>query len=83
MVPKTKTAEFFGFYDISSKIAGIAGPFLFGVVGQLTGSSRLSIISLIIFFIGGMLLLTTVNVEEGQRTAREVEWAAAVMPASR
>lgn len=83
MVPKTKTAEFFGFYDISSKIAGIAGPFLFGVVGQLTGSSRLSIISLIVFFIGGMLLLTTVNVEEGQRAAREVELAAAVAPASR
>lgn len=83
MVPKTKTAEFFGFYDISSKIAGIAGPFLFGVVGQLTGSSRLSIISLIIFFIGGMLLLTTVNVEEGQRAAREVELAAVPAPASR
>ena len=82
MVPKTKTAEFFGFYDISSKIAGIAGPFLFGVVGQLTGSSRLSIISLIIFFIGGMLLLTTVNVEEGQRAAREVELMTAVAPAS-
>ncbi len=83
MVPKTKTAEFFGFYDISSKIAGIAGPFLFGVVGQLTGSSRLSIISLIVFFIGGMLLLTTVNVEEGRRAAREVELTAAVAPASR
>lgn len=73
MVPKTRTAEFFGFYDISSKVAGIAGPFLFGVVGQLTGSSRLSIISLLIFFVVGAALLTTVNEEEGIKVAREME----------
>jgi UMF1 family MFS transporter len=73
MVPKTRTAEFFGFYDVSSKIAGIAGPFLFAIVGQLTGSSRLSIISLVVFFIGGGLLLTRVDEKEGIRVAREQE----------
>lgn len=73
MVPKTRTAEFFGFYDISTKIAGIAGLFLFGVVGQLTGSSRLSIISLLIFFVVGAILLTTVNEEEGIKVTREAE----------
>jgi MFS transporter, UMF1 family len=73
MVPRTRTAEFFGFYDVSAKVAGIAGPFLFAIVGQLTGSSRLSIISLVVFFIGGGLILATVDEKEGIRVAREQE----------
>ncbi len=73
MVPKAQTAEFFGFYDMSSKFAGLAGPFLFAVVGQLAGSSRLSIVSLIIFFIVGGLILSRVNEEEGIRVAREAD----------
>jgi UMF1 family MFS transporter len=76
MAPKAKSAEFFGFYDVSSKFAGIAGPALFAVVGQLAGSSRLSIVSLIVFFIGGILLLTRVNEEEGIRVADEENRAA-------
>jgi len=71
MAPKAKTAEFFGFYDVSSKFAGIVGPALFGLVGQLTGSSRLSIVSLIIFFIVGGGLLMWVDEKEGIRVAEE------------
>lgn len=71
MAPKARSAEFFGFYDISSKFAGIAGPALFALVGQLTGSSRLSIVALIVFFIGGILMLTRVNEQEGIRIAEE------------
>ncbi len=70
MVPKHKTAEFFGFFSTSSKFAGIAGPLLFGVVSQIAGQSRLSIVSLIIFFTVGGLLLTRVDVEEGIRVAQ-------------
>jgi UMF1 family MFS transporter len=70
MVPKHKTAEFFGFFSTSSKFAGIAGPLLFGIVSQVAGQSRLSIVSLIIFFIVGGLLLTRVDVEEGIRVAQ-------------
>ncbi len=77
MIPKTRTAEFFGFYNISSKFAGIAGPFVFALVSQLTGTSRLSVFSLIVFFVVGGLLLTRVDVEEGARVARAVEAAAA------
>ena len=76
MVPKHKTAEFFGFFSTSSKFAGIAGPLLFGVVSQLAGGSRLSILSLIVFFIVGGLLLTRVDEKEGMRVAREVEASA-------
>jgi UMF1 family MFS transporter len=70
MAPKARSAEFFGFYDISSKFAGIVGPALFAAVGQLTGSSRLSIVALVIFFIGGIVLLARVDEQEGIRVAQ-------------
>jgi MFS transporter, UMF1 family len=73
MVPKAQTAEFFGFYDMSSKFAGIIGPLVFAVVGQLAGSSRLSIVSLIVFFVVGGLILSRVDEDEGVRVAREVD----------
>ncbi|MCX6030077.1 MAG: MFS transporter [Chloroflexi bacterium] len=79
MVPKAQTAEFFGFYDMSSKFAGLLGPLVFAVVGQLAGSSRLSIVSLIVFFIVGGAVLSRVNEEEGVRVARAADARASVM----
>jgi UMF1 family MFS transporter len=73
MVPRHKSAEFFGFYSTSSKFAGIIGPLLFGVVSQVAGHSRLSIVSIIVFFIVGGYILTKVDVDEGIRVAREAE----------
>jgi len=69
MVPKHKSAEFFGFFSTTAKFAGIAGPLLFGVVSQFTGRSRLSIVSLIVFFVVGGLVLLLVDEEEGRRAA--------------
>lgn len=69
MLPKEKTAEFFGFYGMSSKFAGIFGPLAFAVVSQTTGTSRLSIISLIVFFIAGAILLSRVDIRKGINTA--------------
>lgn len=77
MVPKLKSAEFFGFYDVSSKFAGIVGPAVFALVGQLTGSSRFGIVSLIVFFVLGGLLLTQVDEKEGIRVARAADEKAA------
>jgi UMF1 family MFS transporter len=76
MAPKAKTAEFFGFYDVSSKFAGIVGPALFAFVGQRTGSSRLSIVALVVFFLVGGGLLLWVNEQEGIRLAEEENRAA-------
>lgn len=70
MSPKAKTAEFFGFYSTSSKFAGIVGPAVFGFVGQLTGTGRWGILSIIFFFIAGALFLTLVNEKEGIRAAQ-------------
>lgn len=71
MLPKSKTCEFYGFYGMSSKFAGIVGPLVFAVVTQLTGTSRLSIVSLIVFFILGAFLLNKVDEKEGIRIAQE------------
>jgi MFS transporter, UMF1 family len=73
MMPRSKSAEFFGFFSVSEKFAGIAGPALFAVVSQIMGESRLSIVSLIIFFIIGGLLLSRVNEKEGIRVAEAEE----------
>jgi UMF1 family MFS transporter len=70
MVPKARSAEFFGFFSTSSKFAGIAGPLLFGVVAQVAGGSRLSILAVILFFIVGGSLLLFVDEEEGIRVAQ-------------
>lgn len=70
MVPKHKTAEFFGFFSTSAKFAGIAGPLLFGVISQLVGHSRFSILSLIVFFVAGALLLSRVDVAAGREAAQ-------------
>jgi UMF1 family MFS transporter len=75
MVPKSQSAEFFGFFSTSSKFAGIFGPLLFGVVSQVAGGSRLSIVALIVFFIVGGLLLSRVDEKEGIRVAREEDAA--------
>lgn len=73
MIPKSKSAEFFGFFSVFEKFATIAGPFLFGVVSTVMGESRLSIVSLVIFFAAGMLLLRNVNIERGTAVALEEE----------
>jgi UMF1 family MFS transporter len=73
MVPKHRSAEFFGFYSLSAKFAGIVGPLVFGAVSQLTGHSRFSIVSVVAFFVVGAALLARVDVEEGVRVARKAE----------
>ena len=76
MAPKARSAEFFGFYDISSKFAGIAGPLLFGLTATLLRSSRWSIVSVVVFFVAGALLLNRVNEKEGIAVATEENAAA-------
>ena len=64
MIPPGRTAEFFGFYNMLGKFAAIVGPVLMGWVGLITGSSRTGILSLLVLFVLGMLLLTKVSQEE-------------------
>jgi UMF1 family MFS transporter len=69
MVPKTRSTEFFGFFSTGEKVAGIIGPAIFGMVGQLTGNSRWGIISVTFLFVVGAALLWRVDEEEGRRVA--------------
>jgi UMF1 family MFS transporter len=73
MIPPHKSGEFFGFYSIFEKFAGIFGPLLFDVTITVTGSPRNAILSVILFFAAGAALLSRVNVAEGQRAARRAE----------
>ena len=73
MTPRYKSSEFFGFFGVFEKFAGIAGPAIFALMIWATGSSRSAILSLILFFIAGAALLATVDVEEGRRVARQAE----------
>ena len=82
MVPASQSAEFFGFLSVSAKFAGILGPLLFALVSQFMGSSRFSIVALLVFFIGGIMILSQVDIEEGQRVAREEDAKFQDVPAS-
>jgi UMF1 family MFS transporter len=76
MVPKTRSSEFFGFFSTGEKVAGIIGPVIFGLVGQLSGSSRWGIVSVVFLFVTGALLLWQVDEDEGQRVAATAEASA-------
>jgi len=75
MMPKSKSAEFYGFFSVFEKFASILGPAIFGVISTIMGHSRLSIVSLIVFFIAGIYILTRVNVERGVSVAQAEEQA--------
>jgi len=73
LIPPDKSAEFFGFYNMMGKFAAILGPLMIGIVVLLTESSRLAILSISVLFVLGGILLYFVNVEAGQKMARELE----------
>ena len=70
LVPRGKEAEFFGFYNMLGKFAAVIGPIMMGWVTLATGNVRLGILSILILFISGALLLQKVDFEEGERLAK-------------
>lgn len=62
LVPAERAGEFFGFFNMMGKFAAVIGPFLTGWVALATGSSRLAILSLIVLFVAGSVLLQLVRV---------------------
>lgn len=73
MIPRHRSAEFFGFYGVCEKVAGITGPLFFALTIGMTGSSRWAILCLSAFFVVGAALLTFVDVEAGRRAVRTSE----------
>ncbi len=76
MIPPHKSGEFFGFFSVFEKFAGIFGPLIFAGTIAATGSSRNAMLSVIGFFVIGAIVLAFVDIDEGRRAAAEVESAA-------
>lgn len=73
MIPRGKEAEYFSLYEISSSGTSALGPLLFGIALQNTGSYRIAIGSLVIFFVVGLALLLRVDVRRAIRHAGNAE----------
>ena len=79
IIPKDKSAEFFGFFNMWGKFAAVIGPALMGSVTWMLSSitsdeilsARLGLQSIIILFILGAFVLSKVNISEGEKIAKE------------
>ncbi len=67
IIPLDKSAEFFGFYNLLGRFAVIFGPLLMGWAGAVTGSSRLSVLTVVVLFAAGAWVLARVDLGEGMR----------------
>lgn len=67
LMPTRAPAEFFGYFSVVNKLSAVAGPLLFALITQLTGSSRLAIPALAVFFAAGGLLLARVRTDADAR----------------
>ena len=70
MIPRQKSSEFFAFFGVFERYAGILGPAIFAWVVSRSGTSRYAILSVLAFFVIGAALLAFVDVDEGRRVIR-------------
>jgi len=61
------TASFFSFYDITEKLAIVIGSLSYGLIDQVTGSMRNSMLFMSIFFIGGFVILQLANLKKNMK----------------
>lgn len=73
MIPIGREAEYFSLYEISERGTSWLGPFVFAIVNQFTGNLRLAILSVILFFVVGLVLLILTNTVEAIAEARRAE----------
>ncbi len=73
LVPRPRSAEFFGFYALAERSAGILGPAVFAGAVAATGQARLAVLAVLGFFVAGALVLARVDVAAGERAARAAE----------
>ncbi len=74
LIPRDQAAEFFGFFNMLGKFAAVMGPAMMGVASMLSGSSRVSILVIVLLFIAGGALLCFVEDRRADRdaTARQL-----------
>lgn len=70
LTPADREAEFFGFYTLTGRLSSIVGPILYGWIAHRTGEIRYSILTLILFFSTGLILLQFVDPQKGLQDSR-------------
>ena len=73
MIPRHKSSEFFAFFSVFERYAGVLGPAIFAFVVERSGSGRAAILAVAVFFIVGAAILTFVDVARGRAAARAAE----------
>jgi len=74
LIPKGKEAEYFSIYEISDKGTSWLGPAFYGLALQWTGSYRAAILSLVVFFVAGLAILSALNVAKGEKDVEGRPW---------
>ena len=69
LIPRGKNAEFFAFFALSGKFSAVVGPFIYGLSVWLAGSTRIALLSLVIFFVLGGAILYFVDLAAGREQA--------------
>jgi MFS transporter, UMF1 family len=73
MIPRHKSSEFFAFFSVFERYAGVLGPAIFAFVVERSGSGRAAILAVAVFFVVGAAILTFVNIGRGRAAARAAE----------
>lgn len=73
MIPRHKSGEFFGFFSVFEKVGGIFGPLVFTIAVGSGETTSTAILSVIVFFIVGGIVMWFVDPKEGERAAREAD----------
>lgn len=73
LIPRLKEAEYYSIYEVTDKGTSWLCPLFFGLALQFTKSYRLAILSLIIFFVAGLLVLLRVDVARGERDVETMD----------
>jgi MFS transporter, UMF1 family len=71
IIPKDKAAEFYGFFNMLGKFAAVLGPAMMGTITMVTGNVRYGILSVLLLFIAGGILLRFVDIKLGEETAKK------------
>jgi UMF1 family MFS transporter len=67
--PRSKSAEFFGFWGFSGKLSAIVGLLSFGIMSSVFGSNRIAILTTLFYFVIGLIVLLFVNEKRGREAA--------------
>ncbi|MEX0675744.1 MAG: MFS transporter [Pirellulales bacterium] len=76
MTPEARSAEFFGFFNLSGKAASMLGPIVFSTTMYASGSAHVAILSLLVFFVAGWAIVAPLNIARGRREAGKLTDAA-------